>query len=88
MILFISSIVLGSLINKSYDDFENLSIIIKLIPYYLGFILIGLNIKLINLFYVDEIYNRLIIIFYKQSYNNLKLVEKSFFDFIWLISII
>ena len=88
LILFISSIVLGSLINKSYDDFENLSIIIKLIPYYLGFILIGLNIKLINLFYVDEIYNRLIIIFYKQSYNNLKLVEKSFFDFIWLISII
>jgi NADH:ubiquinone oxidoreductase subunit 5 (subunit L)/multisubunit Na+/H+ antiporter MnhA subunit len=84
LILIFGGLILGDLLNKNYDDFENITIIIKLLPFYLLIIgiLIIKYIKFNNIFYIDELYNRLIIYFYNKSYNSFKLIEKAIFDYI------
>lgn len=90
IILLFGGLIIGDLLNKDYLDYENLSIYIKLLPFYFLFfsIIIIKYIKLPNIFYFDELYNRFIIFFYNITYNNFKIIEKSIFDYIWLINLI
>lgn len=90
LLLFIPSLILGSFIFKGYEDNENLSIIIKLLPFYMIVILLlSLRyIKIGNIFYIDELYNRFILFFYKRSYINMKLIENSIFNYVWLINVV
>lgn len=90
LILIFGGLIFGDLLSKEYEDFENLSIYIKLLPLYFFMISIFIikHIKLGNIFYLDELYNRFIILFYNKSYYNFKIIEKSVFDYIWLINII
>jgi len=90
LILIIGGLILGDLLNKEYQDYENIYIIIKLIPIYSIILSIYIikYIKLMNIFYLDELYNRFIIYFYNKCYNSYKLIEKGILDYYWLINII
>ena len=96
IILIIGGLIIGDLLNKDYEDYENISITLKLMPFYfILFIFIFIKyikhikfINFINIFYIDELYNRFIILFYNNTYFSYKFIEKGIFDYIWLINII
>lgn len=90
LILIFGGLMLGDFLNKEYEELENLSINIKLLPIYLIFISIFIikKLKLRNIMYLDEIYNRFAIYFYKKTYYNYKFIEKGILDYYWLINII